>query len=405
MISATVTLEGHIINSLTLSRVLDLILELGGDYYVEDFRMGRTRTETSRAEISVRAPNPQTLASILDELERHGAVADEDDARLVPCERDGTYPEGFYSTTNLPTSVRANGRWIPVRNIEMDCAVRVRESDGETIAECVTFADVRAGDLLVVSHEGIRVSRFEPAKSQEDFGFMTSDISTERPKRLLVRRIAEHMRATRASMQKVLFVGGPAIIHSGAGPLLEQIIRAGWIDRLHAGNALAVHDIESQLFGTSLGVGLEAGVPFRHGHQHHLRAINAVRKAGSIRAAVEQGVLRSGIMHACVTCGVPFVLAGSIRDDGPLPEVITDVLEAQRRMRGLVEGVGMAIMVATTLHSVAMGNILPATVRVVCVDSDADTVIKLADRGSQQVVGLVTDCEFFLRELAHWLVQ
>jgi lysine-ketoglutarate reductase/saccharopine dehydrogenase-like protein (TIGR00300 family) len=297
-----------------------------------------------------------------------------------------------------------SGRWLDVEHIEMDCAIRVHVDDGRR-AECVSFADVREGDLLVVGHEGIRTSRYEPPKSGLDFGFMTSDVSTERPKRTLIRRVAATMRATREAGEPILFVGGPAIIHSGAGRTLERLIRAGWIDRLHAGNALATHDVESQLYGTSLGVGIEHGLPFRHGHQHHLRAINEVRRAGSIRAAVEQGILTGGVMHACVELGIAFVLAGSIRDDGPLPDVVTDVVEAQARMRELVRGVGLALLVATTLHSVAVGNLLPAEVRVVCVDSDADTVIKLADRGTHQAVGLVTDCEYFLRELARQLLE
>jgi lysine-ketoglutarate reductase/saccharopine dehydrogenase-like protein (TIGR00300 family) len=405
VIQETIVLEGHIIDSLTLTRVMDLIIELDGDYHVDDFAIGRTRHETSRAVITVRAEDPATLDRILGELERHGATAQEADAPLAACDKDGVYPEGFYSTTNMQTYVRIEGKWLEVRGIEMDCGVRVREEAGATIAECVTFQDVHVGDRLVVGHEGIRVTQAAVARSQDDFGFMTTDISTERPKRLIIRRVAEYMRATREQGRKILFVGGPAIIHSGAGPLLERLVREGWIDRLHAGNALATHDIESQLFGTSLGVGLERGAPFRHGHQHHLRAINTIRRAGSIRAAVEEGVLSKGIMHACVTCRVPFVLAGSIRDDGPLPDVVTDILDVQKRMRELVKGVGMAILVATTLHSVAIGNMLPADVRTICVDSDADTVIKLADRGTHQVVGLVTDCEYFLRELVACLTE
>jgi len=405
LISELVTLEGHIIDSLTLSRVLDVILELGGSYYVESFEMGRTREQMSRAQLRVSADDPDTLDEILSEIVREGVVMREVDARLAPCEAHGVYPDDFYSTTNLPTHVRVVGAWLPVRNIEMDCAIRVRQDGDQPVAECVTFQDVHAGDMLVVGHDGIRASRWEPEKKEEGFGFMTSQISTERPKRTLIRRVAENMLATRAVGEAILFVGGPAVIHSGGARPLERMIRAGWIGRLHAGNALATHDIEVQLFGTSLGVGLEHGTPFEHGHQHHLMAINAIRKAGSIKAAVEQGVITAGVMHACVTCGVPYVLAGSIRDDGPLPDVVTDVMEAQRAMRKLVDSVGMAIMVATTLHSVAMGNILPAAVRVVCVDSDADSVIKLADRGTHQAVGLVTDCEYFLRELERCLQE
>jgi lysine-ketoglutarate reductase/saccharopine dehydrogenase-like protein (TIGR00300 family) len=405
MISETLTIRGHIIDSLTLSRVLDVILELGGEYYVESFEMGRTREEPSTAVLRVSAADGDKLDEILREVERHGASSDEGEAKLASVDMDGVYPEGFYSTTNLPTHVRVSGQWLEVQGIEMDCAVRIRQGESGLVAECVSFADVRAGDMLIVGHDGLRTTRWEPEKADEGFGFMTSSISTERPKRTLIRRVAESMRATRDAGRDILFVGGPAIVHSGAGPLLERLIHDGWVNRLHAGNALATHDIESQLFGTSLGVGLEHGTPFRHGHQHHLRAINTIRRAGSIRAAVDLGILNGGIMHACVLRGVPFVLAGSIRDDGPLPDVITDVIDAQRAMRELIDGIGMALLVATTLHSVATGNLLPAPVRVVCVDSDADTVIKLADRGTHQAVGLVTDCEYFLRELVTALAE
>ncbi len=405
MFTETVVLEGHIINSLTLTRVLDLVLELGGEYNIEGFEVGHTQNDKSRASIRVQAPDAEVLQAILKELERQGAVAETSDALLAECDMPGVFPEGFYSTTNLPTEVRLGGRWTPVRDIEMDVVIRVREESGEPVAECITFGDIRPGDRIVVGHDGIRVAPMSDPRSKGDFGFMSSTVSTERPKRMLIRRVADAMRSTRRDGKAILFVGGPAIVHSGAGPLLESLIRAGWIDRLHAGNALATHDIESQFFGTSLGVGLEKGLPFRHGHQHHLRAINTIRRAGSIAKAVEQGVLTSGVMHAAVTCNVPFVLAGSIRDDGPLPDVVTDAIEAQNRMRGLIRGVGMAVMVATTLHSVAVGNMLPAEVRTICVDSDADTVIKLADRGTHQAIGLVTDCEYFLRELARCLVD
>jgi lysine-ketoglutarate reductase/saccharopine dehydrogenase-like protein (TIGR00300 family) len=229
---------------------------------------------------------------------------------------------------------------------------------------------------------------------------MGSEVSSERPKELIVAATVQAMREVRAAGKKIIFVGGPAIVHTGAAPQLEAIIHQGWIDVLFAGNALATHDIERALYGTSLGVELKTGQPAAHGHEHHVRAINAIRGAGGIRQAVESGLLTSGIMHACVTSSVAYVLAGSIRDDGPLPDVITDSVRAQDAMREHVQGAGIAIMVATTLHSVATGNLLPASVRTICVDSDADSVIKLMDRGTHQAFGLVTDCEFFLKELA-----
>jgi lysine-ketoglutarate reductase/saccharopine dehydrogenase-like protein (TIGR00300 family) len=259
---------------------------------------------------------------------------------------------------------------------------------------------VRQGTPVLV-HEGavkvVPAPRKDPAHV---FGFMSSDVSAERPKELTVAAVARGIAETRRAGRKVLFVGGPAIIHTGAGVYLEQLIASGAIDVLFAGNALATHDIESALLGTSLGVRLETGAPMASGHNHHLRAINAIRQAGGIRRAVEQGVLTRGVMHACVRHGVEYVLAGSIRDDGPLPDVITDVVRAQDEMRARVEGVGLAIMVATTLHSVATGNLLPASVQIICVDNNIETITKLMDRGTHQAFGLVTDCQFFLKELA-----
>jgi lysine-ketoglutarate reductase/saccharopine dehydrogenase-like protein (TIGR00300 family) len=323
-------------------------------------------------------------------------------------------PEGFHCTTNMPTEVRAGGRWLPVEAIEMDLAIALRLGpDLAAIgAYAIPMADVRAGTPVVIGHEGVRVLPIERPRSPallgsaahssqgSGFSFMSSAVSSERPKAAAIAELAAKMRQIRASGGRTLVVGGPAIIHTGAGRYLEAIIDAGWIDVLFAGNALATHDIERALFGTSLGVELKTGAPAAHGHEHHLRAINTIRAAGSIRAAVESGIVTSGIMRACILHGVEYVLAGSIRDDGPLPDVITDAVKAQDRMRELVQGVGVAVMVATTLHSVATGNLLPATVTTICVDGDADTVIKLMDRGTHQAYGLVTDCEFFLKELA-----
>jgi lysine-ketoglutarate reductase/saccharopine dehydrogenase-like protein (TIGR00300 family) len=259
---------------------------------------------------------------------------------------------------------------------------------------------VRRGDAVVVGDTGVRVWPNDPPDTAGAFAFMASGVSTERPKERMVDAIVTAMQEARAKGSSILFVGGPAIVHTGADRELEAIIRAGWIDTLFAGNALAAHDVERALFGTSLGVELSTGNAALCGHELHLRAINAVRAVGGLRQAVESGLLNSGIMHACITCDVDFVLAGSIRDDGPLPEVITDTVAAQDAMRERIHRVGVALMVATTLHSVATGNLLPASVRTVCVDSDTDTVIKLMDRGTNQAFGLVTDCEFFLRELS-----
>lgn len=321
------------------------------------------------------------------------------DARVMDADLDGAFPEGFYATTNYPTDVRVEGAWVRVERIEMDVGIRL---DGARAVGCPMHA-VRTGDRIVVGEDGVRVVVPPREAAAASFGFMSSGVSTERPKARMVADVAAAIRAARTRGGRVLFVGGPAIVHAGVAPLLERLIQNGWIDVLFAGNALAAHDIEAAMFGTSLGLHLQSGASSAHGHQHHLRAINRVRRAGSIAAAVAQGLVKSGIMHACVEKAIPFVLAGSIRDDGPLPDVITDSVRAADAMREHVRGVSVAIVVATTLHGVATGNMLPADVATFCVDTDADTVIKLVDRGTHQAVGIVTDCEYFLSELARGL--
>ena len=317
------------------------------------------------------------------------------DAMIEDAYRDGVFPEGFYATTNFPTDVSIGGHWTPVERPEMDVAIRIV---GKRAESCPMHRVVK-GDRIVVGEAGVRITVPAAEVAGEAFGFMTSNVSTERPKALMIAEVAAAIRAAHAHGGKVLFVGGPAIVHSGSAPHMAALVLERHVDVLFAGNALAAHDIEAALYGTSLGVNLEKGKAVHHGHQHHLRAINRVRREGSIAAAVESGMISSGIMHACVVVKCPFVLAGSIRDDGPLPDVLTDCVEAADAMRVHTEGVEVAIIVATTLHGVATGNMLPAGVATFCVDTDADTVIKLVDRGSHQTIGIVTDCEYFLSEL------
>lgn len=406
MVSEMIHLRGHVIDSLVLSKVLDILSSYEGvRYEIRHAKIGHTREETSEFDILIQAETETLLEQVLEEVQQHGAEFSHRNAQLEPAPKDGVFPEDFYSTTNLPTFVRVHHRWISVENIEMDCGVRVWQEGDHWRASTVPMARVKAGDLIVVGHEGIRVTPPERRDPTSVFAFMGSEVSSEKPKERAVRGVAEEVRKAKSRGEKVLFVGGPAIIHTGAGLYLEQLLRNRWIDVLFAGNALAAHDIEAALYGTSLGVSLELGAPVRHGHQHHIRAINRIRLLGGIRQAVEQGVLTRGVMYTCVKYGIPFVLAGSIRDDGPLPEVITDVLDAQDAMRAHIPGVGVAIMVATTLHSVATGNMLPASVRVFCVDNDADTVIKLTDRGTHQTFPIVTDCHFFMKELALQLIE
>jgi lysine-ketoglutarate reductase/saccharopine dehydrogenase-like protein (TIGR00300 family) len=332
------------------------------------------------------------------------APSNAEDAAVAIADLDGVFPEDFHATTNFPTDVRVGGAWIAVERPEMDVGIRVVRAGATVRVESCPMHCVRRGDAVVVGDAGVRVVL--PRRSAEEgdaFRFMSSGVSTERPKARLIADVAAAIHSAHAAGKKVLFVGGPAIVHSGSAKVLESLVLGGFIDVLFAGNALAAHDIEAAMFGTSLGIDLARGANVPHGHQHHLRAINRVRRAGSIAEAVRLGLVTGGVMHACVTKPIPFVLAGSIRDDGPLPDVLTDAVVAADAMRELAAGVGVAIIVATTLHGVATGNMLPAGVATFCVDTDADTVIKLVDRGTHQAVGIVTDCEYFLGELARAL--
>ncbi|MCZ2819901.1 TIGR00300 family protein [Modestobacter sp. VKM Ac-2977] len=401
--SAVVTLTGHLMDTGILARVLDDVLEYGGDYRIDSLDLGRQHQDESRALVEVSATEPELLDRILMRVQVHGANAvDPGTATTRPAPSDGVFPEDFYSTTNLETLVRLDREWLRVQRPEMDCGLVV--TDGPVV-RTVPVSDVRAGDAVVCGAHGVRVELppQAPRGDEDDFGFMSSSVSSEKPQALLVRQIAERMREVKATGKRVLWVGGPAVVHTGAAPAMVRLVQAGYVDVLFAGNALATHDIESALFGTSLGVDLAKGSGVPHGHEHHIRAINTIRAAGSIAAAVETGVLTGGVMHAMVQADKPFVLVGSVRDDGPLPDVITDVIDGQRAMRAELPDVGFAIMVATMLHSIATGNILPASVPLVCVDINPATVTKLADRGSAQAMGIVTDIGLFLEQLAREL--
>ena len=394
-----VEMTGHIVDSLLLPKVLDAILSRGGRYNIETLRLGQRQDDPSFVRIEVRADTPEQLEAILAEVHPHGAVpAQPGDGRTAAADMDGAFPDGFYCSTNFRTQVRLAGEWVDVEDQEMDCGIAV-DPEGAA-ARCVPMTAVKTGDRILVGRLGTRV--FPPEaemRRHELFEFMASPVSSERPKAVSVREIAGAMRKTRAAGDKMLAVLGPAVVHTGGGELVAKMVRDGFIDVLFAGNALATHDMEQAFYGTSLGVSLDKGLPTHEGHEHHLRTINTIRRMGGIRKTVEAGRLTTGIMYECVTRNVPFVLAGSIRDDGPLPEVITDALVAQDAMRRLIPGVGFCLMVATTLHSIAVGNLLPAWVKVACIDISPATVTKLMDRGSTQTVGIVSDAEPFLRAL------
>ena len=401
MASEVVELEGHIVDSLTLAKVLDVILGVGADYRIVDFEVGRTNVDASRARIEIIDDDEQRLASLLEELQVHGANRlDTADAALVPCDSDGVLPEDFYSTTNLPTQVRVGGRWVDVENPEMDCGLAVL--DGERV-RTVPMHQVRRGDRVVVGLAGVRVQPPERPRGASPFEFMASEVSSEKPKGLLVEEVARRIRDAKDRGGQVLAVCGPAVIHTGAGPAVARLVREGVVDVLFAGNGFATHDIESSVLGTSLGVVLAEGRAALHGHSNHLRVINEVRRRGSIAAAVADGYITGGVMYECVERRVPFVLGGSLRDDGPLPDVLTDVVAAADAMRSHVPGIAVALMLATTLHAIATGNILPAGVETYCVDINQAVVTKLSDRGSHQALGIVTDVGLFMTELAEHL--
>ena len=405
-VSEAVEIHGHILDAGTLSKLLDDVLEFGTDYVIERFDVGKGPDDESSARIRVSAADADALQLLLMRIQIHGAnLVDPGEALLRVVDQDGVFPEDFYSTTNLDTEVRINGHWYQVPNPEMDCGLVVAGEGDEVSVMTVPVSDVSMGTQVVCGSHGVRVVLAPKEKHDDEsvFEFMNSVVSSEKPQALQVRQIAQQMREVKAAGKRVLWVGGPAVVHTGAAPAFCALIEAGYVDVLFAGNALATHDIESAFYGTSLGVDLSKGSGVDHGHEHHIRAINRIRRAGSIAAAVDQGVLTSGVMHALVRNSKPYVLVGSVRDDGPLPDVYTDVIEGQRAMRANLENVGFAIMVATMLHAIATGNILPASVPLVCVDINPATVTKLSDRGSAQATGVVTDIGLFLEQLAQEL--
>ncbi|MFL6108338.1 MAG: TIGR00300 family protein, partial [Marmoricola sp.] len=342
----TVEISGHLMDSGILSLVLDDIREYGGDYVVENFELGHEKDDVSHARLKVSALDDASLQRLLMRLQTRGVnQVDPGTAEVAVAERDGVFPDGFYSSTNLETQVRLDQVWLPVQHPEMDCGLIVDESGDAPRIHTLPMADVRAGMKVVCGASGIRVDVPPMTKAEGSFGFMESDVSSEKPQAVLVRQVADGMREAKANDQLVLWVGGPGVVHTGAAPAMVALVKAGFVDVLFAGNALATHDIESALYGTSLGVDLSLGNGVEHGHEHHIRALNTIRKAGSIKAAVDAGVLTGGIMHALVTGGKEYVLVGSVRDDGPLPDVYTDVLDGQRAMRAKLPGVGFCLMV------------------------------------------------------------
>jgi len=413
-VTETYELEGHIVDSLLLAKVLDQVLEAGADYRLDQIDIGRTATDASRVVIEVTAADDEHLLRLAEALQVHGVnPVDAADATLAVADADGVLPSGFHSTTNLATEVRLAGHWVAVANPEMDCGLVVLGAADDAVVpvdttpgtgppevRTVPMHRVRKGDRIVVGGLGVRVVAPRVPKGVSSFEFMDSEVSSEKPKGLQLTALADRLRAAKADGQRVLAVCGPAVVHTGGGPEVARLVRGGWIDVLFSGNGFATHDIESNVLGTSLGVSVTSGAGTEGGHSNHLRVINEIRGHGSIAAAVEAGYIGGGVMYECTRRGVPFVLGGSIRDDGPLPDTMTDVVAAADAMRELVQNVSVSLMLATTLHAIATGNVLPGAVDTWCIDINPAVVTKLADRGSHQARGVVTDVGPFLRQLA-----
>ena len=404
MLTATeiVEAEGHLVDSGLLPAIFDRVVASGARFEVLHFELGATNDDFSRLQLKVTAATVDELHELVEHLVAIGChpVRDED-ALFRPADRDGCAPEDFYSTANLRTSVRVGGTWVPVEHQRMDSTI-VLEG---TRAVCRKLRDIRTGDLVACGLRGIRVTpEFRP-RDRLGFAFMTNEVSSERRVEAAVARVAAMMRDVKRDGGRIAFVVGPVVIHTGGGPYLGELIRLGFVDALLAGNALAVHDVEAALYGTSLGVSLETGAAIEGGHRHHMRAINTIRRAGGIEAAVAQGTLPSGVMYECVQRGVPFVLAGSIRDDGPLPETVMDLYAAHDQYAALLADVHLVVVLSTMLHGIGVGNMLPAWVRMVCVDINPAVITKLADRGSSQTIGVVTDSGLFLHQLSRQLAE
>jgi lysine-ketoglutarate reductase/saccharopine dehydrogenase-like protein (TIGR00300 family) len=402
MHTEVVEAEGHLIDSQLLNMMFDTVVRSDAAFEVLEFRIGRTNDEPSFVAMRISAQTEPILHEVLEELVTLGCrLARAEDAHLIAADRDGCAPEDFYSTTNHRTFVRQGGQWLAVERQRMDAAIVLRDKR----ARCTKLRDIRKGDFVVVGVSGIKIVPEFRERDRLGFAFMTNEISSERRVEVGVARIAAMMKDVKRAGDRIAFVAGPVVVHTGGGAYFRDLIRGGYVDVLLSGNALAVHDAEQALYGTSLGVDLETGRAIEGGHRHHMRAINAICRAGGLRQAVQAGVLTSGVMYECITHGVDYVLAGSVRDDGPLPDTVVNLVEAQDRYAAALDRVGLVLVLSTMLHGIGVGNMLPAWVRLVCVDINPAVVTKLADRGSSQTVGIVTDVGLFLRQLASALTS
>ncbi len=407
--SRVIRLEGHLLDAGLINRALDLIVDMGGSFQVLKFNLGEQRQSTSAAEVRVSAPSHDVMEEIISQLIDLGAVdlpQDERDAKLEPVLQAGVAPDDFYVSTIYPTEVRVNGQWLKVENQRMDGAIAISSTANGLVARCKILRDLEIGEQVVVDVQGIRTIRKTESREQrnaQEFSFMSSGVSSERRVELVVEQVAWELRKIRDAGGKVVVTAGPVVIHTGGGEHLSRLIREGYVQGLLGGNAIAVHDIEQNMMGTSLGVDMKRGVAVRGGHRHHLKVINTIRRFGSITKAVDAGVITSGVMYECVKNDIPFVLAGSIRDDGPLPDTQMNLILAQQEYAKIIQGAEMILMLSSMLHSIGVGNMTPAGVKMVCVDINPAVVTKLSDRGSIESVGVVTDVGLFLSLLVQQL--
>ncbi|MGC8711154.1 MAG: TIGR00300 family protein [Leptodesmis sp.] len=407
--SRILRLEGHLLDSGLINQALDLIVEGGGSFQVLNFNLGEQRQSTSSAEVKVTAPSHEVMETLVSQLIDLGAVPPPQEVCDINTETvtlPGVAPDDFYVTTIYPTEVRVNCQWVKVQKQRMDGAIVVSNTPQGPTAQCKILRDLQVGDRVIVGTEGIRTVRKTESREQrntQEFSFMASGVSSERRVELVVEQIAWEMRQIRDQGGKVVVTAGPVVIHTGGGEHLSRLIREGYVQALLGGNAIAVHDMEQSIMGTSLGIDMKRGVSVNGGHRHHLKVINTIRRCGSIANAVEQGVLTSGVLYECVKNHVPFALAGSIRDDGPLPDTQMDLIKAQEEYARLIEGADLILMLSSMLHSIGVGNMTPAGVKMVCVDINPAVVTKLSDRGSVESVGVVTDVGLFLSLLVQQL--
>ncbi|MFO0048374.1 MAG: TIGR00300 family protein [Pseudanabaena sp.] len=401
-----VELTGHLLDSGIINRALDLVTDNGGSFQVLEFNLGEQRQSTSLARIRISAPSHDLMETIMGELIEIGAVLQDRDtcaANLEPVLQDGVAPDDFYVSTIYPTEACVDGVWVRCNNQRMDAAIAI-SADGS--ANCKLLRDLVVGDRVVVGYDGVRTIRKPEARDtakKEEFSFMGAGVSSERRVELIVEQIAWELRQIRDRGGKLVVSCGPVVVHTGGAPHLAYLISEGYVQSMLGGNAIAVHDMEQSSMGTSLGVDLKRGISVKGGHRHHLKVINSVRRYGSIHKAVEAGFVKTGVMYECVTNNIPFVLAGSIRDDGPLPDTVMDLLEAQRLYSEQIRGADMILMLSSMLHSIGVGNMTPAGVKMVCVDINPAVVTKLSDRGSVESVGVVTDVGLFLSLLVQQL--